>query len=104
MDKSVHNENANGFYATALTVDQMREFALAVLCGRKYPKSWYQVFECNSPDMHDYEGSSLFESDCLAKAHSYAYQAWKKSDKTRLFTVIQPYDGSCRGGYGFNEE
>lgn len=95
--------NQPEYVATPLTVAQMREFTFAVVCGRKYPKSWYQVYECNSPDMFDYEGAPLFESDCMAKVHSFAYEAWKTSDKTKLFTIIQPYDGSCRGGYGFNE-
>ena len=91
------------FVATPLTVAQMREFAFAAACGGNYPKSWYQVFECNSPDMFDYEPEVLFESDCMAKVHGFAYEAWKASDKTKLFTIIQPYDGSCRGGYGFTE-
>jgi hypothetical protein len=70
----------------------------------KYPKSFYQVFECHSDDMFDYDESKvLFEHDNLAWAHSYAYDEWNK-DNTKRYTVIQPYDGSCRGGYGFPEE
>jgi ATP-dependent RNA circularization protein (DNA/RNA ligase family) len=71
----------------------------------KYPKSFYQVFECDSNDMFDYDDRKvLFEHDNLAHAHSFAYEEWKKSGKTKVYTIIQPYDGSCRGGYGFPEE
>lgn len=71
----------------------------------RYQKSWYQVFKCNSQDSFDYdEDVILFESDCLAKTHSYAYEQWLASGKTKVYTIIQPYDGSCRGGYGFADE
>ena len=106
MDKSVHIEGAPEYYAKALTADQMREFAFAALCGRKFPKSWYQVFECtDATDKWSYdEDEILFESDCMAKVHGYAYEQWLASGKTKVYTIIQPYDGSCRGGYGFEEE
>jgi len=72
---------------------------------QQYPKSFYQVFECASTDMFDYDESKvLFEHDDLAWAHDYAYKQWLASGKTKVYTVIQPYDGSCRGGYGFPEE
>jgi len=55
--------------------------------------------------MFDYDESKvLFEHDDLAWAHDYAYKQWLASGKTKVYTVIQPYDGSCRGGYGFPEE
>jgi hypothetical protein len=71
----------------------------------RYQKSWYQVFECTDAEDHwSYKDSKiLFESDCLAKTHSYAYEAWLK-DNTRIYTIIQAFDESCRGGYGFAEE
>ena len=70
-----------------------------------YPKSFYQVFECSdASDPWSYDESKvLFEHNDLAWAHSFAYDEWKK-DNTKVYTVIQPYDGSCRGGYGFPEE
>jgi len=68
----------------------------------RYQKSWYQVYKCSSQSPFDYtEDAFLFESDCLAKAHSYAYEQWLASDKKEVFTIIQAYDESCRGGYGF---
>ena len=71
----------------------------------RYKKSWYQVFECTDPtDQWSYEPKCLFESDNLAHAHGYAYEEWKRHSKKRIFTIIQPYDGSCRGGYGFAGE
>ena len=95
------------YVATPLTAAQMREFAFAVVCGSKYPKSWYQVFEVTDPADHwsfvD-EDAILFESDCMGKVHGFAYEAWKASGKTKIYTIIQPYDESCRGGYGFSEE
>jgi hypothetical protein len=72
----------------------------------RYLKSWYQVFECAYPDDHwSYnENKILFESDNLGLAHTYAYEAWLATGKTKIYTIIQPYDESCRGGYGFSEE
>jgi hypothetical protein len=71
----------------------------------RYQKSWYQVYKCSSQHPFDYtEDTFLFESDCLAAAHSYAYEQWLASNKCEVYTVIQPYDESCRGGYGFKEE
>jgi hypothetical protein len=73
----------------------------------RYQKSWYQVFECTDPADHwsfvD-ESSVLFESDCLAKTHSFAYEAWLASGKTKVYTIIQAFDEACRGGYGFKDE
>jgi hypothetical protein len=77
-----------------------------ITVNQQYQKSWYQVFEVTDPEDHwSYvDGKVLFESDSLALAHSYAYQAWEMSSKNRIYTIIQPYDESCRGGYGFAEE
>ena len=71
----------------------------------RYQKSWYQVFECVDPEDHwSYKDNRiLFESDCLAKTHSYAYNEWLK-DSTKVYTIIQACDEACRGGYGFTEE
>jgi hypothetical protein len=70
----------------------------------RYQKSWYQVFEVTDPEDHwSYKDNMiLFEADNLGKVHSFAYDLWLK-DKARIFTIIQPYDESCRGGYGFAE-
>ena len=69
------------------------------------PKSFYQVFECRSPEMFDYDAAQvLFEHHDLAWAHDFAYKQWLASGESRVYTIIQPYDGSCRGGYGFPEE
>jgi hypothetical protein len=68
----------------------------------RYKKSWYQVYKCSSQNPFDYtEDAFLFESDCLAKTHSYAYEKWLASDKKEVYTIIQAHDESCRGGYGF---
>jgi hypothetical protein len=71
----------------------------------RYQKSWYQVLEVTDPEDHwSYKDNRiLFESDCLGQTHTYAYNEWLK-DKTRILTIIQPYDESCRGGYGFKDE
>ena len=71
----------------------------------QYPKSFYQVFECSDAADHwSYDPSKvLFKHDSLAHAHSFAYIQWNE-DKTKVYTIIQPYDGSCRGGYGFAED
>jgi hypothetical protein len=67
----------------------------------KYPKSFYQVFRADK-DVWDTIGDPLFESDCLAKTITYAYNEYKKDGQR--YTVIQPYDGSCRDAYGFPSE
>ena len=71
----------------------------------RYKKGWYQVFECTDADDKWSYGHTkvLFESANLALAHTYAYNAWLE-DETRIYTIIQAYDESCRGGYGFAEE
>lgn len=70
-----------------------------------YPKSWYQVFECSDAnDLWSYDETKLlFAHDSLAHAHTFAWEKWNQ-DQTKMFTIIQPYDGSCRGGYGFPED
>ena len=67
----------------------------------KYSKYWYQVFECSdNTDAFSYDESKvLFESEKLDEAHFYAYKCWQQ-DNNKAYTIIQPYDGSCRGGYG----
>lgn len=72
----------------------------------RYQKSWYQVFSTtdpNDPWSYDEPRRVLFEDDNLGKVHTYAYNEWLK-DKSKIYTIIQPYDESCRGGYGFAEE
>ena len=75
------------------------------MTNKKYDKSWYQVFLCNSKDDYfSYKGNEcLYENSNLALAHTFAYQKWLE-DKSKVFVVIQPYDISIRGGYGFNED
>ena len=67
----------------------------------RYQKSWYQVYEClDTTDPFSYGHTKvLFESDNLGQAHSYAYNTWLE-DESKAYTIIQPYDESCRGGYG----
>jgi len=64
-------------------------------------KSLYRVYECvDVTDAFSYNTSQvMFEHDNLANAHSFAYNVWYK-DQSKAYTIIQPYDGSCRGGYG----
>lgn len=70
------------------------------MANTQYPKSFYQVFECEA-DCFDYDPAKvLYESDDLGQAHSFAYMKWKLSLREKAFTVIQPYDESCRGHYG----
>jgi hypothetical protein len=72
----------------------------------KFEKSFYQVFECSDPnDYWSYDETKiLFESNDMGKVHGYAYNKHKESNERKLFVIIQPYDGSCRGGYGFTVE
>lgn len=72
----------------------------------RFEKSFYQVFECTDPnDYWSYDKTKvLFESDNVAHAHGYAYTKYNENNKSKYFVIIQPYDGSCRGGYGFTVE
>jgi len=69
------------------------------MANTQFPKSLYRVYECFG-GMFDYDTDEcLFESDNLGMAHSEAYNLWQK-DNNRAYTIIQPYDDSCRGHYG----
>ena len=69
------------------------------MANTNIPKSLYRVYEVEA-DMFDYDPDEcLFESDNLGMAHSEAYNLWK-ADNNRAYTIIQPYDESCRGHYG----
>ena len=71
---------------------------------KQVPKSFYQVFEADSDDYFDYDLSRpMFQSQHLYLCHNFAYAEWLK-DNAKRFTIIQVYDGSCRGGYGFSEK
>jgi len=66
-------------------------------------KSFYLVYDAYNDDFFDYnEENILYKSTTLDQVHNFAYKEWQK-DRTKFFTIIQAYDGSCRGGYGFSE-
>lgn len=71
------------------------------MANTQYPKSLYRVFECtDSADCWSFDPSRiLLEDTSLGEAHWFAYQLWLK-DRSKAYTIIQPYDDSCRGGYG----
>ena len=71
------------------------------MANTQFPKSLYRVYECiDVNDCFSYdEDKILFEHDNLGHAHSFAWTESKK-DATKAYTIIQPYDDSCRGGYG----
>ena len=75
------------------------------MANTQYPKSFYRVFVCNDPaNCHDYDPEKvIFESNDLGSCHNFAYTQWL-TDKAIAYTIIQPYDESCRGGYGLVEE
>jgi hypothetical protein len=69
------------------------------MANTQFPKSLYRVYECRG-GMFDYDTDEcLFEHDNLGHAHGFAYEAYQK-DNTKAYTIIQPYDESCRGHYG----
>jgi hypothetical protein len=72
------------------------------MANTQFPKSLYRVYECQDVnDCFSYNPDViLFESDNLGEAHTLAWTKWKLSLRTKAYTVIQPYDDSCRGGYG----
>lgn len=71
------------------------------MANTKYSKYLYQVFECVDPtDCWSFDPSKvLYAADDLGQAHSFAYEEWLK-DKSKAYTIIQPYYDDCRGGYG----
>lgn len=69
----------------------------------KYPVSFYQVFRAYRDEFDYSEYEVLFQCYDLGQAHAYAHESWKK-DNTKAYTIIQPYNDSCRGHYGFSDE
>lgn len=65
--------------------------------------NFYQVFEAQSNDMFDYDiALPVYQHSNLSWAHGAAYDLWKANPSKR-YTIIQPYNGSCAGGYGFSD-
>lgn len=75
------------------------------MSNMQFPKSFYRVYVCNNPaDCFAYDDTQvIFESEHLHSCHSFAYTQWLEN-KSIAYTIIQPYDGSCRGGYGLVEK
>jgi hypothetical protein len=58
------------------------------------------VYECEA-DCFDYDPTKyLFESNNIGEASFFAYTKWKLNQREKAYTIIQPYDDSCRGHYG----
>jgi hypothetical protein len=69
------------------------------MANTSIPKSLYRVYE-SVGGIFDYNSDEcLCETDNLGEAHYFAWQHWL-ADKSKAYTVIQPYDDSCRGHYG----
>lgn len=69
------------------------------MANTSIPKSLYRVYECFE-DCHDYDPAAILcETDNLGEAHTFAWHHWL-ANKSKAYTVIQPYDDSCRGHYG----
>jgi hypothetical protein len=69
------------------------------MANTSIPKSLYRVYECEA-DCFDYDPAAiLIETDNLGEADTFAWHHWL-ADKSKSYTVIQPYDDSCRGHYG----
>ncbi len=76
------------------------------LLEKQLPRSFYQVFLCETTPF-DYDPElPLFQSNDLGRCHSFAYDEWQNrpADFNQMYTIIQVFDGSCRGGYGFPED
>jgi len=70
------------------------------MANTQLPKQLYQVYEVSDvSDQFAYQDSDLLlETYDLATAHGFAYEQWIL-EPTAAFTIIQPYDGACRGFY-----
>jgi hypothetical protein len=69
------------------------------MANTSIPKSLYRVYE-SVGGIFDYDTDHcLCETDNLGEAHTFAWHHWL-ADKSKAYTVIQPYDDSCRGHYG----
>lgn len=83
---------------------KIRAIELADCGTADNPKNVYRVYQCRTSDWFNYDKTELlYETDDLAAAHGFAYGKWLQ-DEDKSYTIIQPYDGSCRGGYGFPEQ
>ena len=66
--------------------------------------NFFQVFEAQSDSMFDYDISApLYQHSNLSFAHGAAYDLWQANPSKR-YTIIQPVNGSCAGGYGFPDK
>ncbi len=59
----------------------------------------YEVYQANLKDQFDWIGGPLYKSDNLGKAHSIAYELWKKHPD-KMFMIWQERSQGSRGGYG----
>lgn len=58
----------------------------------------FRVYEWKV-DVMDYNPTMLFESEYMLFAHSFAYDAWMKSKKEKIFVVLQK-NGIMRASSG----
>ena len=66
------------------------------------PHNFYQVFKTASDNMFDYDDRyPVFQATTINECHEAAYNLWLTYPDNR-YTIIQPWDGSCAGGYGFS--
>ncbi len=77
--------------------EELNEFAPSD--GGDDRKHEYEVYQANLNDQFDWIGGPLYQSDDLGKAHSIAYELWKKHPD-KMFMVWQERSQGSRGGYG----
>ena len=65
-------------------------------------KECYRVFECTDFETLDYIPKVLYKSEYMLFAHSFAYDAWMKSNKEKMFIVNQA-NGMIRATTGVKD-
>jgi hypothetical protein len=66
----------------------------------KRPDAEYEVYLCSGlDDQFKWEGDPLLRTNNLGKAHTVAYELWKKHPN-RMFMIWQDKTQGSRGGYG----
>ena len=62
----------------------------------------YRVFECTDFETLDYIPKVLYKSEYMLFAHCFAYDAWMKSNKEKMFIVNQK-NGMLRATCGVRD-
>ena len=92
------NDPRHPGYAYTQAGHQLDEFAPGNGDDDK-PTAEYEVYQCQPDDQFEWIGGPILQTDSMGKAHSLAYELWKKHPD-KCFMIWQEQSQGSRGGYG----